>query len=64
MRLPCDSIHNKPLSDTVLIKLIPSTTVKVIATLILVLKYIFKLPETQARGPATPKAPKRSAEDR
>lgn len=59
-----DLIHYKPLSDKVLIALITSTTVNVIATLIIVLKYIFKLPETQARGPATPKAPKRSAEDR
>jgi len=60
----CDLIHYKPLSDKVLIALITSTTVNVIATLIIVLKYIFKLPETQARGSATSKAPKRSAEDR
>jgi protein-S-isoprenylcysteine O-methyltransferase Ste14 len=36
-------IHYKPLSDTVLITLISSTTVNVIGTLIIVLKYIFKV---------------------
>jgi len=59
-----DLIHYKPLSDSVLITLITSTTVNVIATLIIVLKYIFKLPESHARNPISPKAPKHTAQDR
>jgi hypothetical protein len=38
-----DVIRYKPLSDKVLIALITSTTVNVIGTLIIVLKYIFKV---------------------
>ena len=43
------AIHYKPLSDKVLLALITSTTVDIIATLILVLKYLFrtKLHETK-----------------
>src|ERR1039457_2693509 len=42
-----DHIGYKPLSDKVLITLISSTTVNVIGTLIIVLKYIFKTQGTQ-----------------
>jgi hypothetical protein len=59
-----DFLRYKPLSDKVLITLITSTTVNVIATLIIVLKYIFKLPESHSRNPISPKAPKRTAQDR
>ncbi|HEY4010013.1 MAG TPA: hypothetical protein VGM11_07660 [Acidobacteriaceae bacterium] len=38
----CELIHFKPLSDKVLLALITSTTVNLIGTLIIVLKYIFR----------------------
>ncbi len=37
----------RPLSDSVLIALISSTTVNLIGTLIIVLKYIFRIPGGQ-----------------
>ncbi len=49
-----ETIHYKPLSDTVLITLISSTTVNVIGTLIIVLKYIFKVPGHEPRGSGNP----------
>lgn len=49
-------IGYKPLSDTVLIALVSSTTVNLIGTLIVVLKYIFNVPVPQADYP--PQSPK------
>lgn len=51
-----DTIHYKPLSDKVLITLISSTTINVIGTLIIVLKYIFKVPSHQSSSHSTPSA--------
>ena len=48
-----ETIHYKPLSDKVLITLISSTTVNVIGTLIIVLKYIFKVPTQHPGGPSS-----------
>lgn len=48
-------IRYKPLSDPVLITLISSTTVNVIGTLIIVLKYIFKVSSSQPDDPLSPR---------
>jgi hypothetical protein len=49
-----DIIHYKPLGDNVLIALVSSTTVNMIGTLVIVLKYIFKVPTPHHSPPSIP----------